>query len=123
MTTAIAIHTVFALTAVVVGLTIFCLPKGTPTHKLAGRIWVAAMMVVAAGSFQIRELNPDGGLSWIHGLSAFTIISIIYAIASIRKGRRTAHFSAMIGTFIGLTVAGALTLLPNRIIGGFLFGG
>ncbi len=121
MTATIAIHTAFALFALVLGIAILSLPKGTSRHRLMGRLWVGAMAVVAIGSFQIRELNP-GGLSWIHGLSAFTIISIAFAIVSIRKGKRSAHMSAMIGTFIGLTIAGAFTLAPGRLLGGFLFG-
>ncbi len=114
-------HIVFALASVILGAVLLLMPKGTPRHKLIGRIWVSMMALVAIGSFAIHDLNP-GGLSWIHVLSAFTLMSMAFAIIMIRKGHRRAHFSSMIGSFIGLVVAGIFTLLPNRIIGGFFFG-
>ncbi len=123
MTTAVGVHLAFALFALAIGISVLVQQKGTPRHKLLGRIWVGAMAIVAIGSFQIRELNPDGGLSIIHAISAFTILAVIYAIYSIRKGRRRAHMSAMIGSLAGVVVAGLFTLDPHRVVGSFLFGG
>lgn len=121
MTALIGIHVAFALAALLIGITVLALPKGTSRHKLLGRIWVTAMSVVAIGSFQIRELNPDGSLSWIHILSIVTIVSMANAVYAIRRNRRRAHVSAMIGSMAGLVIAGAFTLDPDRVIGGFLF--
>ncbi len=118
----IGTHIAFAVGAVTLGIFILSMTKGTPRHKLMGRIWVVMMTLVAAGSFAIRDINP-GGFSFIHGLSAFTLISMVYAIFMIRRGNRRAHFSAMIGCLVGATIAGAFTLNPSRLIGGFFFGG
>ena len=123
MQAVIGIHIVAALSALTLGIVVLSLPKGTKRHKLLGRIWVVVMSVVAIGSFSIRGLGEHGGLSWIHGLSIFTLIAMVYSIYMIRKGNRRAHFSAMIGSFIGVIVAGLFTLDPDRIIGGFFFGG
>ncbi len=117
----IAIHIAAACGAVMLGAFILYRPKGTARHKLLGRIWVIVMIVVAAGSFRLHGLRE--GLSPIHGLSIFTLASLAYAIYSIRNGRTRAHKQGMIGVFIGLVAAGALTLLPGRIIGNFIFGG
>lgn len=114
-------HIAFALSAVVLGTVILMMTKGTAKHKLLGRIWVVMMTVVAAGSFTIHDLNP-GGLSWIHALSTFTLLSMAYAIYMIRKGQRRAHLMAMIGCLVGLIIAGIFTLAPNRLIGSFLLG-
>ena len=123
MTLMIALHIVAAVSSLILGIVVLSMPKGTPLHKLLGRIWVTIMAFVAAGSFSIRGLGEDGGLSWIHLLSAITLVSLVYAVIMIRRGNRRAHFSAMIGSFIGVQVAGIFTLAPDRIIGSFLFGG
>ncbi len=119
----IGIHIAAAVSALILGIVVLSSSKGTKRHKLLGRIWVVVMSVVAVGSFSIRDLGDGGGMSWIHGLSVITLISMVYAIYMIRRGNRRAHFSAMIGCFIGIIVAGLFTLNPNRIIGGFFFGG
>lgn len=115
-------HIAFALASVGLGTFVLSMRKGTPRHKLMGRIWVVMMTVVAVGSFSIRDLE-DGGFSFIHGISAFTLCAMVYAVVMIRRGKRPAHLRAMIGCFIGSLVAGALALDPNRLIGRFLFGG
>lgn len=119
----IGFHIGAALSALILGIVVLSSPKGTKRHKLLGRIWVVVMSVVAVGSFSIRGLGEDGGMSWIHGLSIFTLIAMVYSIYMIRRGNRRAHFSAMIGCLIGVIVAGLFTLDTDRIIGGFFFGG
>ncbi|MDE0310306.1 MAG: DUF2306 domain-containing protein [Acidiferrobacterales bacterium] len=123
MQTIIGVHIAAAVGAVLLGTVILSSSKGTRRHKLLGRIWVVLMSVTAIGSFNIRDLSGDGDLSWIHALSAFTMISMVYAVYMIRQGNRRAHLSAMIGCLIGALVAGALTFHPSRIIGGFFFTG
>ena len=114
-------HIAFALGAVMLGTYVLLTPKGTRYHRLIGRVWVILMALVALGSFGLRDLN-NGGFSMIHVLSVLTLISIFYAIVMIRRGKRRAHYSAMIGSFIGTIIAGIFTLDPNRLIGGFFFG-
>ena len=119
----IGIHIGGAVTALVLGGVVLTMPKGTPRHKLMGRIWVTLMVVVALGSFRIRGLGEAYGFSWIHILSVNTLIWMTFSIIMIRHGRRRAHFIAMIGCYIGILVAGIFTLDPDRRIGAFLFGG
>ncbi len=114
-------HIALSLSAVVLGVTVLCMAKGTPRHRLIGRIWVAIMTMIAGGSFAIREIN-EGGFSIIHGLSIFVLASMAYAIYKIRRGNRRAHFLAMIGCLIGTVTAGIFALDRNRLIGGILFG-
>jgi len=119
----IAFHTVAALTALVLGIAVLLRPKGTATHKLTGRIWVAAMAITAVTSFWIQELRHGDGFSPIHILSIITLAALARAIYAIRHGNVKAHQRAMISAFAGVLIAGAFTLLPNRIIGGWIFGG
>jgi len=118
----IAVHIAAALLAVCLGAAVLASPKGTARHKAMGRVWVVLMVVVAVGSFWIRELN-DGAPSAIHSLSAVTLASLALAIWAVRRGRVRTHKRAMIGAFAGLVAAGLFALAPGREIGGFLFGG
>ncbi|MFM7345828.1 MAG: DUF2306 domain-containing protein [Tagaea sp.] len=123
MTPLIALHTAAASFAVVLGIFVLARPKGTPVHKAMGRVWVAAMATTAISSFWILRIRDGAGFSPIHILSVVTLVTLACAIWSIRRGNLRAHQINMLSAFAGTLIAGAFTLLPGRIIGGFLFGG
>jgi len=118
MTPFIALHLAFAVAALLAGIAILVRTKGTPSHRLLGRIWVGAMAVTALGSFAI---TGNGHLSWIHALSAWTLLSLVMGVRAIRANRLAAHRGWMLNTYAGLAIAGAFTLLPSRLIGRFFF--
>ena len=76
MTPLIITHAAFAGAAVFVGVAVLGRRKGTPSHKLLGRVWVACMAAVALSSFWIFEIRRGAGPSWIHVLSIWTLISM-----------------------------------------------
>ena len=116
----IVLHTVLAATAVVVGAALLLARKGHRMHRIGGWIWVICMASVAAISFAIRR--PDGH-SWIHGLSVFTLLTLVTGVLAARAHRITAHRSNMIALYVGaLVITGLFTLLPNRLIGKALWG-
>lgn len=108
-------HLVAALTAATLGLWNLAAVKGTSRHRVVGRCWIAAMLAVTLPSFWIRELDP-GNFSWIHGLTVFTLASLALALWGIRTGRVRLHAHAMIGTMVGLVIAGGFALMPGRTI-------
>ena len=110
----IYLHIAAALTATVLAVVILASRKGTPRHKMLGRIAAALMALVAVHSFVIRELN-DGEMSGIHILSGFTLVALVHAVVQIRRGNVRSHKRAMIGVFSGFIAAGILTLLPGRL--------
>ena len=110
----VALHLSTAVVALVLGAVVLASSKGTRRHKLLGRVWVGLMVLVAASSFWI-------GFSWIHLLSAWTLISLACAIWFIRRGNVRAHRGFMIGTFLGLAGAGLGALAPGRMLYVFLF--
>jgi len=114
----IALHLCAAVFALLLGVGILFLRKGTPSHKALGRLWVAVMLVTAISSFWITR---DGQWSWIHALSAWTLVSIALAVYFIRRGRVRAHQGFMIGTYLGLLGAGAGALAPGRTLYFFFF--
>jgi uncharacterized membrane protein len=121
MTALIATHASLAAAALVVGVAMLVRPKGTASHKLFGRLWVALMVAVALSSFWIFEIRRGAGPSVIHLLSVWTLISLALAVWFIRRGNVRAHRGFMIGTLIGLAGAGLGALAPGRALYRLLF--
>ena len=81
------------------------------------------MALVAGSSFWITGVWGKGEWSWIHGLSAWTLLMLPLAWLAARRGRIRTHAQSMIGLFLGaLIITGAFTLLPGRIMGAVVFG-
>ena len=116
MTPLIAAHASLAAAALAVGVAMLVRRKGTPSHKLLGRIWVALMAAVALSSFWIFEIRRGAGPSFIHLLSVWTLVSLALAIYHIRRGNIRSHRNFMVGTFAGLVVAGAFAMAPGRAL-------
>lgn len=110
-------HAVAATSALVLGaVNVVRRRRGDPAHRLIGRVWLVAMYFTAGSSFWIQDLRP-GSYSWIHGLSAFTIVTLSLGLWNARRGRVRAHAGNMIGTYVGLL--GALVgvvVVPDRLV-------
>ena len=111
-------HLILALIALIIGSINLISKKGTKRHKLIGWFWIIFMTYVSISSFWIKELN-DGAYSWIHLLSIVTLLSLIFSIIAIKFGFIKIHSFFMIGTYIGLFIAGIFTLMPGRYIANF----
>jgi uncharacterized membrane protein len=108
-------HTIAAFAAVGLGAAMFAARKGTLTHRLAGRSWVALMLAVALSSFWIQR---SGQFSWIHGLSVIVILMLGAAVVFARSGRIRGHRRMVTGLYAGgLLLTGFFTLLPHRLLG------
>jgi uncharacterized membrane protein len=116
-----AIHLAAVVPAVAIGVAQLFMTKGTRLHKVMGWAWVSAMLVAVIASFWIMEIRKGAGLSVIHLLSAWTLVSISLAIWYIRRGNVRAHKGFMVGTLAGLAGAGLGALAPGRFLAKFLF--
>ena len=121
LTAASALHLTAVVPAVVIGVVQLAAKKGTPRHKALGWIWVLAMVTAAISSFWIMELRKGAGWSWIHLLSAWTLITLSCAIYFIRRGNVRAHQRFMVGTLLGLAGAGIGALMPGRFLARLFF--
>lgn len=123
-TLAIQIHVAAVVPAAVLGPYVLSGRKGTPLHRLLGRIWVLLMAISALSSFFIHELDVFHGFSPIHLLSIFVLVSLWRAVCAARAGNIRAHKAIVLSTYIGgIVIAGGFTLMPYRIMNTVVLGG
>ncbi|GAA2738070.1 DUF2306 domain-containing protein [Pedococcus aerophilus] len=113
----IVVHALAASFAMVFGaVQIIRRRKGDRPHRVLGWTWLACMYFTAFSSFWIQQLRP-GNFSWIHGLSAFTIVTLSLGLWNARRGNIRAHAGNMIGTYAGLWGAFiGVVAVPSRLV-------
>jgi uncharacterized membrane protein len=95
--------------------------RGDGVHRTLGWIWALSLFSTALVSFGIRDIN-DGGLSFIHIFSVITILTVPMLVFAARHHRIARHRNAVRGLVTGaLLTAGYFTLIPNRMLGGWLW--
>lgn len=115
-------HLVTIMLALVLTPYMLLRPRGTPIHRLLGKIWVTAMTATAAISLFVRYSNP-GHFSFIHILSVVVLILAPRVWLTARAHKLAAHRGTVRGLVTGaLIVAGYFTLLETRLLGHWLFG-
>ena len=120
----VLVHLAAALAALLLGAWMFVGRKGSTAHRALGWTWVALMTVAAGSSFFIHggRLPALGGFSPIHALTLLVVVTLPQAVRHARRGDVRAHRSAMTWLYTGAcVVAGAFTLLPGRLLGGWLW--
>ncbi|NLR96679.1 DUF2306 domain-containing protein [Rhizobium sp. P38BS-XIX] len=118
------IHVAAVVPAALLGAYLLLMPKGTPLHRLLGKIWLILMVVTALSSFFIHQINLFYGFSPIHLLSVFVLFGCWGAIANARKHDIAAHKRIVRSLYFGGIVgAGVFTLLPGRIMNKVVFHG
>lgn len=109
----IAFHAIAATYVLVLGPLQILRARRDLAHRIIGATWVAGIVAVCISSYWI---TPDG-FSWLHGLSTWTLLCMVLAIAGIRAGSVTVHRSFMIGSYLGtLTAFAFAALVPERLI-------
>jgi uncharacterized membrane protein len=120
---AIKIHLSTVLPAFAIGTwLIFFSVKGRLPHRILGACYLALVTVTAAATFFIRSFG-SGGLNPIHLFIPLTLFGVVGALWHVKRGDIKGHRNAMIGLYVGgLLLAGALTLLPGRLMHRVFFG-
>ena len=123
-TIAIQIHVAAVIPAALLGAYLLLRPKGTPRHRLLGKIWLSLMVITALSSFFIHQINMFYGFSPIHLLSIFVLSGCWGAIVNARNHNIDAHKRIVRGLYFGGIVgAGIFAFLPGRIMNAVTFGG
>jgi uncharacterized membrane protein len=96
--------------------------RGDRLHRRLGYVWVVAMALTAALTFDLHLINP-GSYSFIHILSGWTLIQVPLIVIRARQHDIVRHRRAVRGMVIGaLLVAGFFTFPFGRLMGNWLFG-
>ena len=119
----VQVHVAAAVFAMVVGVVIFLLPKGTGFHRLLGWSWVGSMIIVAATSVaMIADMRT--GINPLHAFTALTVVSLWAGLTGIRRGDVKRHAGSMVGLYVGgLIIAGVFAFIPGRVMWQVVFGG
>jgi uncharacterized membrane protein len=116
-------HVAAAVAALVIGVAIFLLPKGTGLHRFFGWAWVSSMVVVAATSIAMIA-DFRNGINPLHIFTALTVVSLWSGLTGIRRGDVRRHAGAMVGLYAGgLIIAGITAFIPGRTMWQVIFGG
>lgn len=117
---AIIIHVATVLPCIPLGAYLLLAPKGTPRHKMLGRIWGGLMVTTAVA---ITFIRGGTDFSWIHIFVPITLIGVWRLVASARAGRIAEHRNQVVGLYLGaLMIPGLFSFMPNRLMGTWLFG-
>lgn len=118
---AIMIHLTASIPAMALGAIILWRAKGTKLHKAAGKTWSGLILIACLSSIGIRD--EQGNFTYIHLLTLWTGFCLLVALRAIMRKNIRLHRGFMVGTFIGLMVAGILaTVTPGRFLYTVLFG-
>ena len=113
-------HLATILPAFVIGTVLMLRRKGSPSHKLWGKVFLLLMLTTAV----ITLFMPAAvGARWlghfgvIHIFCIVVFISVPRAYSAARRGNIRAHRANMIGLYVGaILIAGAFTFAPGRML-------
>ena len=96
-------------------------PRGDATHRLFGKVWVAAMFLTALESFLVRFSN-HGQFSFIHIISTYVVVAAPLIWWTAHNHRIVSHRRHVRGMVTGaLLIAGFFTFPFGRLLGHWLF--
>ena len=118
-------HLATIVPAFLIGTVLLFMRKGTPVHRLLGRIYMPLMLVTATITlFMPALVGPQllGHFGFIHGFSLLVFYSVPTAYVNARRGNIAAHRGAMIGLYVGgILIAGSFALMPGRLLHEWIF--
>ncbi|PRP65941.1 DUF2306 domain-containing protein [Nonlabens agnitus] len=119
-------HLVTVVPCIFIGGYLLMAYKGTPRHKLLGKIYMSLMFITALITiFLPANVGPSlwNHFGWIHLFTVLTLWTVPTAFIAVRKGRIKAHKRKMILLYVGaIMIAGGFTLVPGRYLHEMFFG-
>ena len=101
-------HVVAALTALLAGVAVLLLPKGTHTHRAIGTAYVLALVLVNVAALSLHRENVFGVF---HVLAVASLATIAVGLSPLLLGKRSprviaTHAFCMTWSYAGLAAAG-----------------
>jgi uncharacterized membrane protein len=119
------LHLASVLPAFAIGAFQLLRRKGTPTHKLLGKIYMVLMLATALITLAMpAKVGPQflNHFGFIHIFSFLALSSVPIAYFAVRQGNIRAHRAAMISLYVGgILIAGAFAFSPGRMLHEWLF--
>ena len=119
------LHLATIVPAFLLGTFLLLRRKGTPTHKLLGRVYLLLMIVTGLTTlFMPAQVGPRflGHFGFIHLFSLLALYSAPSAYLAARRGDIKSHRGSMIGLYVGgILIAGAFAFSPGRVLHDWLF--
>lgn len=114
-------HLITVMPALLIGTYIMLQPKGTPPHRLLGKIYMSLLMITAIASFFLQaQVGPKlfNHFGYIHLLSVLTVYAVPMAYITARQRKIKRHKRLMALTYAGAIVLAALfaLLTPGRVL-------
>ncbi|MEM1115437.1 MAG: DUF2306 domain-containing protein [Bacteroidota bacterium] len=109
MSAILTFHTALGVLALVAGAVVLVVRKGTRAHRLLGRVYAAAMVVLCLASFGIRDTTPFfSGYGPFHVAALVSLASVLAGLSTAwrrRQGWLEGHYQWMAWSYIGLVMA------------------
>ncbi|MBI1402360.1 MAG: DUF2306 domain-containing protein [Porphyrobacter sp.] len=117
----VIIHVATVLPAIPLGGYVLLAPKGTPRHRLLGKVWLVLMLATATSAIFIKT---GGSFSWIHLFVPLTFHAAWKTIVTARRGDIAGHKRHLVLTYLtALTIPGiAAFAVPGRLMNAMLLG-
>jgi uncharacterized membrane protein len=101
-------HVTAALSALLAGLAVLLMPKGTPIHRATGTLYVVALVLVNAAAL---SLHREAAFGLFHALAVVSLLTTGAGLAPLLRGKRsqavvTLHAFCMTWSYVGLVAAG-----------------
>jgi uncharacterized membrane protein len=120
------LHLATVVPAFVLGAFQLLRRKGTPSHKLIGKIYMVLMLATGLITLAMpAEVGPRflGHFGFIHAFSFLALFNVPSAYIAARRGNIRVHRFNMIALYVGgVLIAGAFAFSPGRMLHQWLFG-
>ncbi len=118
-------HLATVLPAFAIGTYMMVSHKGSPAHRLLGKLYMALMLTTGLITLLMPAFAGPrffGHFGFIHLFSVLTLYSVPTAYFAARRHDVKSHRNSMIGLYVGgLLIAGGFTLMPGRLLHTWLF--
>ena len=106
--TAATSHVVAALSALLAGVAVLVLPKGTHTHRAIGTAYVVALVLLNVAALSLHREHLFGVF---HALAVASLVTLIVGLSPLLLGKRSptviaTHAFCMTWSYAGLVAAG-----------------
>ena len=103
-----ATHLVTALSALLAGVAVLLLTKGTHIHRVVGTAYVLALVLVNVAALSLHRENVFGVF---HALAVASLVTIAVGLSPLLLGKRSprviaTHAFCMTWSYVGLAAAG-----------------